>query len=52
MIKIQMVKEYGTRDLKKKYLLRAELVKSIDPLYGNGTDLHEAFMTINHKVNT
>ena len=51
LMKIKMVKErkkYSTQEL---YSLRAKLVKGIDPLHASGTDLHEVFMSINHKVN-
>jgi RNA polymerase sigma-70 factor (ECF subfamily) len=51
LMKIEMVKAQNNLDTKKLYSLRVELVKSIDPLYSNGADLHEAFMSINHKVN-
>jgi len=52
LMKIKMIKEKDSQNTKKLYQLRTELVKSIDPLHANGTDLHETFMDINHKVNS
>lgn len=51
LMKIKMVKENKNINTQKLYSLRAQLIKSIDPINGNGYDLHEVFMSINHKVN-
>jgi len=52
LIKIKMMNEKNKTDTQKLFALRAELVKSIDPLHARGTDLHEVFMQINHRVNS
>lgn len=52
LMKIKFVKENKKHDTQKLYELRAELIKSVDPLNGIGTDLHEVFMSINAKVNS
>lgn len=50
-MKIKWVKNRDKHSTKELLRLRTELVKGIDPLLGNGTDLHEALMRINHKGN-
>lgn len=52
LMKIKFVKEKDRQETHQLYSLRAELVKSIDPLHSTGTDLHEVFMRINHRVNS
>ncbi len=52
LMKVKMIKEGKKSNTKKLYSLRAELVKSIDPLHASGSDLHEAFMQINQRVNS
>jgi RNA polymerase sigma-70 factor (ECF subfamily) len=49
--KIKMVRSQDKYDRTELYKLRTELVRGIDPLRANGTDLHEAFLRINHQVN-
>ncbi len=51
LMKIKMMTEKNREDKTNLYMLRTELVKSIDPLHGEGAELHEAFMSINHRVN-
>jgi RNA polymerase sigma-70 factor (ECF subfamily) len=50
-MKIKMVRDRDKYDRTELYKLRTELVRSIDPLHANGTDLHETFLRINHRVN-
>ncbi len=50
-MKIKMVRDRDKYDRTGLYKLRAELARGIDPLHANGTDLHEAFLRINHQVN-
>ena len=52
VMKIKMVKERSKYNVSELYALRAELVRGIDPLQGNGSDLHEVLMQINHRVNS
>jgi RNA polymerase sigma-70 factor (ECF subfamily) len=52
LMKIKMVKDRSSYNVKELYALRAELVKGIDPLQAEGADLHEALMNINHRVNS
>ena len=52
LMKIEWVKNRAKHKYPELYRLRAELVKSIDPLQGVGTDLHEVLMKINHEVNS
>ena len=52
LMKIQWVKNRDNHTHQELYQLRAELVRGIDPLQGNGFDLHEVMMSINHKVNS
>jgi RNA polymerase sigma-70 factor (ECF subfamily) len=52
LMKIKMVKNRASYKRDAFFDLRMELVQAIDPLHGNGADLHEAFMKINHQVNT
>lgn len=51
LMKIRWVKDRAKHNHQELYRLRSELVKGIDPLQGNGFDLHEVLMKINHKVN-
>ena len=51
-MKIKWVKDRDKHSTKQLLQLRTELVKGIDPLLGIGADLHEAFMYLNHKVNS
>jgi RNA polymerase sigma-70 factor (ECF subfamily) len=51
LIKIKMVGEATDKDKQELYRLRTELIKGIDPLEAKGTELHEVFMKINHRVN-
>ena len=51
LMKIKFVKEQQHHDTDQLYALRAELVRAIDPLHSAGTNLLEAFMRINHRVN-
>jgi RNA polymerase sigma-70 factor (ECF subfamily) len=52
LMKIKWVKNRANHTHQELYRLRAEMVKGIDPMLGNGADLHEVMMTINHKVNS
>jgi RNA polymerase sigma-70 factor (ECF subfamily) len=52
LMKIKMVKDRSKYNVQELYAVRAELAKAIDPLQGNGSDLHEVFMRINHSVNS
>ncbi len=52
LMEIKFVKDRAKYNREELYTLRAELVKAIDPLQANGSDLHEVFMKINHQVNT
>src|SRR5262245_15049348 len=52
LMKLEMVKDRSTYQVAELYSLRAKLVKAIDPLQANGSDLHEVLMTINHRVNS
>ncbi len=52
LMRIKMVNEKNRNDTQKLYALRTELVKSVDPLHANGSDLHEVFMNINQQVNS
>ena len=49
-MKIKWAKQQHKHSTQELLQLRTELVRGIDPLMGVGTDLHEAFMNINHKV--
>ncbi len=51
LMKIKMVRNRSSYQRNELFNLRVELVKAIDPLHGNGADLHEAFLKINHQVN-
>ena len=51
LMKIKMVKDRSSYNVQELYALRAELVKGIDPLQAEGSDLHEVLMNINHRVN-
>ena len=50
-MKVKMVRDRGKHDRTELFKLRAELVRGIDPLHANGSDLHEAFLRINYQVN-
>lgn len=50
-IKIKMVRERAKHDSAELYNFRLEFVRTIDPLHANGSDLHDAFLKINHQVN-
>jgi RNA polymerase sigma-70 factor (ECF subfamily) len=52
LMKIKWVKNRANHTHQELYRLRAEMVKGIDPMLGNGADLHEVMMTISHKVNS
>ena len=51
LIKFKMVREKDTSNARQLYTLRAQLVKAIDPLEAEGTNLHEVFFDINRRVN-
>jgi len=47
LVKIKMVREANKGKTKEElYKLRTELVKSIDPLHANNTDLHTYFLSL------
>jgi RNA polymerase sigma-70 factor (ECF subfamily) len=50
-MKIKMVRDRLKHNRTELYNLRRELVRTMDPLHSNGSDLHEAFLKINHQVN-
>lgn len=50
-MKIKMVREKSKYNRTELYNLRVALVRTIDPLHTSGSDLHEAFLKINHQVN-
>jgi RNA polymerase sigma-70 factor (ECF subfamily) len=50
-MKIKMVRDRSEKNHAELYDMRVTLVRTIDPLHTNGSDLHEAFMKINHQVN-
>ena len=50
-MKIKMVRDRSEKNNAELYDMRVTLVRTIDPLHTNGSDLHEAFMKINHQVN-
>lgn len=52
VMKLKMVKDRSKYNTAELYALRARLVRAIDPLQGDGADLHEVFMSINHRVNS
>ena len=51
LMKIKLVQEARNQDKEKLYQLRMELVKAIDPLHGEGVNLHEVLLGIHHTVN-
>lgn len=51
LMKLKFVKERDTLTKERMLELREELVKTIDPLHGNGADLHEQFFRISTLVN-
>jgi RNA polymerase sigma-70 factor, ECF subfamily len=51
LMKLRMVWEAEKENKQELYKLRTELIKGIDPLEANGTELHELFMKFNHTVN-
>ncbi len=51
LMKIKMVKEAAAEDKERLYQLRMELIKAIDPLNGQGTNLHEVLFGVHHTVN-
>ena len=51
LMKIKWVKNRAHHTHQELYRLRAALVKGIDPLHGNGADLHEVMIAIGHQVN-
>jgi hypothetical protein len=51
LMKIKLVKERSKHNIIELYTLRTELIKAIDPLQANGSDLHEVLMSVNHRVN-
>jgi RNA polymerase sigma-70 factor (ECF subfamily) len=51
LMKVKWVKDRAKHTTKELYQLRAKLVRGIDPLQGNGTDLHEVLLRIGHTVN-
>lgn len=44
LMKLKLVKESGKKNNEELYLLRAHLIKAIDPLNATGTDLHEIIL--------
>lgn len=52
LMKIKWVKNRAKQSDQELYRLRARMVKGMDPLLGNGADLHEVMMGINHRVNS
>lgn len=50
LLKLQLVNEAATNDKAKLYQLRVELIKNIQPLNAEGSNLHEIFMQITRKV--
>ena len=50
LMKLDLVKNVENRDKEKLYQLRTELIKQIDPLNSEGSDLHEIFMQLTRKV--
>lgn len=50
-MKIKWVKDAAQYDTKQPLKLRSHLLREINPLESNGTDLHELFLSINHTVN-
>lgn len=50
LMKIELAKDTETKEKDELYKLRANLVKTIDPLHCNGSDLHEVFMQLARKV--
>jgi RNA polymerase sigma-70 factor (ECF subfamily) len=51
LMKIKLVKERSNHNTDELYALRVSLVKAIDPLHAQGSDLHEVFLGIGHRVN-
>jgi RNA polymerase sigma-70 factor (ECF subfamily) len=51
LMKIKMVKKRSNYNIAELYALRVRLVKAIDPLQTHGSDLHDVFMSIGHRVN-
>jgi RNA polymerase sigma-70 factor (ECF subfamily) len=51
LMKLRMVREGEKGDKQELYKLRTELIKAIDPLEANGSELHELFLDIGHSVN-
>jgi RNA polymerase sigma-70 factor, ECF subfamily len=51
LMKIKMVRDRGKYNRSELFDLRLELIKTIDPLHADGSDLHEAFMNIAHQAN-
>ncbi len=51
LMKIKFVKEKDEHTRSKLFLLRTKLIQSIDPLNGEGTDLHEVFLKIATRAN-
>ena len=50
-MKIKMVRDQAKYDRTELFQMRTTLVQAIDPLHAKGSDLHEAFLEINHMVN-
>lgn len=48
-MKIELIKQAGTADKKELFRLREDLVKNINPLKADGSDLHESFMKL-HRM--
>ncbi len=51
LMKIKFVKENDKKSKSRLYALRTKLIQAIDPLGGEGTDLHEVFLKIATKAN-
>ncbi|MEM7030793.1 MAG: RNA polymerase sigma factor [Chloroflexota bacterium] len=51
VMKIKWVKERDKHNTEDLLRLRTALVKEIDPLQADGTDLHDLFLSLNRKVN-
>ncbi len=51
LMKIKFVKEKDDRSKQRLYLLRTKLIQAINPLNGEGTDLHEVFFKTIRRAN-
>ena len=48
---MELVKASQDPDKERLFFMRAHIVKAIDPLYANGTDLHNFLLNCTHKAN-